>query len=64
MIHKVRNLSSLTKLNKIYKKTYLYCGRDTCHCMNMKLINKNEKKYYNNCYLKWYNHIMINKLEI
>ena len=65
MISKIRNVSSLSKLNKIYTKNInLRCGRDTCHCMNMKFTNKYEKKFYNNCYSKWYNHSMINMLEL
>ncbi len=65
MLTKVRNLSSLSRINHLrYGNLPSRCGREVCHCLvKLDLKNHNDKKNYNICYDKWYNKAMINMLE-
>ena len=63
MLNRVKNLSRINHLR--YGRLPSRCGRETCHClMRLDLNDKNNKKFYNDCYNGWYKYAMRNMLEI
>ena len=66
MIQKIRPLTSIRMINHMRCKSLpTRCGREKCHClMRLDLNNKNNKKFYNDCYDEWYKYAMRNMLEI
>ena len=66
MIQKIRTLTSFGRINHMrYKTLPSRCGRDKCHCLEkLDLKDKNNKKFYNDCYDGWYKYTMRNLLEL
>ena len=66
MFQKVRTLSSTSRINHLrYGRLPSRCGRNVCECLvKLDLNDKNNKKFYNDCYNGWYKYAMRNMLEI
>ncbi len=66
MFHKIKSLTSFGIINHMrYKTLPPRCGRNKCNClMRLDLKNKDNRKFYNNCYDGWYNFYMRNLLEL
>ena len=66
MIQKIRPLTSIGRINHMrYKTLPSRCGREVCRCLKrLDLKDKNNKKFYNDCYDGWYKYTMRNLLEL